>query len=96
MSTWAAITYCDFYDVPRAFVIELAGRRLLFASDFLVERDDYDDCYEVFELPLNVSVDGHWTSPRDLPKHGLARVPVAAVRFDATQRAAVDVDSLGL
>ena len=88
---WVPIRYRDFYDLPRIFLAEHQGRTLLFDCPFDDVRDDYRDHYRVYELASGVAVpeEGSW--------HGLARagrflgeVPVAAVAFDPTRRAAVD------
>jgi len=88
--------YRDFYDVPRAFLVERAGTVLLFDCPFDDAADDYPDRYRVYRMPpdaLTTAAQGSWV---ELWRQGqfLTEVPVAAVQFDTTRRVAADVPSL--
>lgn len=47
---WIPIRYREFYDIPRAFVIENAGELLLFDCPFDDVADSYGDSYTVIRL----------------------------------------------
>ena len=89
---WASIRYRDFYDVPRAFVVEKDGNRYFFTSEFDEAGDEYSDTYRVYRLtPDALLAEGAW----DAPSMGgalVGEVPVSSVRFDETRRKAVDVN----
>ena len=92
---WVPIRYRDFYDVPRVFVANHEGRTLVFDCPFDAVRDDYRDHFRVYELASGVAVpeDGSW---HELAEAGrfLGEVPITAVTFDPTRRAAVDATVL--
>lgn len=89
---WVPIRYREFYDVPRSFLAEHQGHTYLFDCPFDEHTDEYPDHYRVsrlageFELPDEIA---SWTR---LAQRGafVAEVPVTALKFDPTRRAAVD------
>lgn len=89
---WIPIRYRDFHDVPRAFVIEHEEGLLFFDSPFDERRDEYPDHYRVYRLARELSVVLDAGSWEGLARRGefIAEVPVHAVRFDDTLRAAVE------
>lgn len=92
MGEKAKISYREFYDVPRVFIIHHRGLNLLFDSKFDESRDDYLPDYEVYVLPANFD-EQREASWQDLPsiatKH-VGRIPVGAIVFDTTKRAEID------
>ena len=92
MTDPVSITYREFYDVPRLFVVERDGTAYLFECPFDPDADDYSDRYTVYALPGGTFQDlsGSWASLRQRGRRLPADVPVAAVVFDPTRRAYVD------
>jgi hypothetical protein len=89
---WIPIRYRDFYDIPRAFVVERAGALYLFDCLFDEHLDEYPDRYNVYRLDpeLAPSLDtGSWQSLASKGK-SVGEIPTERVQFDATRRAAVD------
>jgi hypothetical protein len=94
--TWEKITYRDFYDVPRMFLVRYRNRQFLFDCIFDEREDEYGSSYRVMEMPdLNDDVlSGDW---RRLPRIALkliGEVPVAEVRFDPSLRDSVDIGAI--
>jgi hypothetical protein len=94
--SWIPIRYRDFYDYPRAFVVEHTGALFFFDCPFDERADDYPDHYRVYRLPpaLGAALDaGSWS---ELASQGtlVADVPVARVTFDDTRRHAIDAGVL--
>lgn len=92
---WLPIRYRDFYDIPRAFVVENHGETLLFNCPFDEAADDYPDHYTVIRLDqlAITELDGSW---EHLANRGstIRQIPTSQVRFDPSRRAAVDAASL--
>ena len=86
------IKYFSFWDVPRTFAFEQAGKVYVLMSEFDDDLDKYPDAYEVFIVSgvANLSVLSDWKSIEPLPKTRVGKVPVAAVRFDESRRKFVD------
>lgn len=91
MSEWLPIRYVDFYDVPRLFAVE-AEPVLLFESRFDDEADEYAEQFRVFRLAAMPSTSqlGEAVASGEF----IGEVPVDAVRFDETRRAAVHRSAL--
>jgi hypothetical protein len=89
---WLPIRYRDFYDVPHLILVEHDGALYLFDGQFDQDLDDYPDKYGVYRLPDDLRPTVDTMSWVDLAHHGepVGTVPLAAVRFDATRRAAID------
>jgi hypothetical protein len=94
MNRWIAIKYRDFWDIPRIFFVEQGGQLYLFDCKFDRALDDYPETYEVFLMPSLTDADfaGSWADLWLRAVESLGRVPVSAVHFDPTRRAAIDAD----
>lgn len=86
------IKYFSFWDVPRTFAFEQAGKVYVLTSEFDDDLDEYPDDYEVFVVSgiANLSAVSDWKSIEPLPKTRVGKVPVAAVNFDESHRRFVD------
>jgi hypothetical protein len=88
-TTWVNIRYRDFYDIPRAIVVEWHNHLYLFDCLYNHDVDDYDPDYSVYELPDEfrdkLDVGMSWT---DLGHRGtrIGSVATASVEFDSTKR----------
>jgi uncharacterized protein YjeT (DUF2065 family) len=89
--------YRHFYDVPRAFLVELRPQYILFFDcPFDEAIDDYSACFEVFvieglcvcDLPTD------WKDLYSLNNERLGSLPSTALRFNATRRREVFIDGL--
>lgn len=92
MSRWTRITYRDFYDVPRMFIIRHRGMQLLFDCEFDESIDDYSDTYKVYVLP-DISDDGlrgSWEHLSEKSTQFLGLLPVTEVVFDPSMRGEVE------
>jgi len=88
---WLTITYRDFYDLPRAFVVEHHGEAFFFDCPFDEELDDYPSEFRVYRLPSNVAKqlnEGSWGGLADSGQF-LGSVPVTRVQFDQSKRQSV-------
>lgn len=86
------IQYRDFHDFPRAFIIEHEGHGYFFDCPFDVDLDDYPDHFRIYQMDLRrvrAIGAGSWEG---LAAEGklVGQAPTHLVRFDPTQRAAVD------
>lgn len=89
------LEYRDFYDIPRAFVIEpQRGMLLYFDCAFDEDRDDYADTFEVTVLRSTErsSLPKDWRKLDVLANVG--NVPTTRVHFDNTRRKEVVIDGL--
>jgi hypothetical protein len=88
MKDWFPITYRDFFDVPRAFVVERAGQLYFFDCPFSAEIDEYPNEYKVYELPPRMRGQIQAMSWSGLASDGrlIGTVPTSAVEFDETKR----------
>jgi len=96
VAKWQPIVYRDFYDVPRAFIVNNVEQTLLFISSFDETLDDYREDYDVYEM-LNLSeteLKGSWENLEQKAKRKLGSIRVAGVHFDSTLRREVDLDIL--
>jgi hypothetical protein len=86
------IRYRDFYDIPRAFLVERAGEVYFFDCAFDDRLDEYPDTYRVYVLDAN-SVrhgdEGSWEYLRSVGRF-LGEALITAVEFDPTRRATVE------
>jgi hypothetical protein len=90
--TWAPIRYRDFYDIPRAFVVERDGSLFFFDCGFEQRIDDYPDRIRVYRLPSTPAETldkGSWEGLASLGAF-VGEVPTSAVKFDGTKRVAID------
>jgi hypothetical protein len=91
------VAYRDFFDVPRAFLIEpRVGLLLFFDCPFDDSIDDYGLSYAVFSLPtLKASeLPANWGDLDAFKVGPLATVPISALHFDETRRREVLIDGL--
>jgi hypothetical protein len=96
MPTMAPITYREFYDVPRIFLVRYRGSLLLFDGLFDDALDEYPDEYKVYVLPelSQQELSGSWTSLSEKAVRYMGTVPVGAVKFDSTLRREIDTGIL--
>jgi hypothetical protein len=89
--TWLPIRYREFYDVPRAVVVEFRGETYLFDCPFDHGIDDYLPEYTVYRLPPDIADELDTMSWADLGTLGtkVGSIEVSGVVFDATRRAAM-------
>ncbi len=86
------IRYRDFYDVPRAILVQYGGALYFFDCPFSDALDEYGDEYSVYRLrqePSSSLDDASWEG---LPGNSeyLGSVPVKAVAIDSTRRRSID------
>jgi hypothetical protein len=86
--------YRDFYDIPRAVVVEWGGQTWLFDCLYDYDVDDYESEYTVYRLPEEVAEKVDSVSWTDLGHLGerVGAVPTARVSFDPTKREALDAE----
>jgi len=85
---WCPITYYEFYDVPRLFVVEWHGRFVAFDCPFDEDLGDYPPQYAVYSSPRlrEVEVERAWLLRELAIKKPDGQVPVGAVVFDESRR----------
>ena len=54
---WTPIRYRDFFDIPRAFVVEYTGDLYFFDCPFDQRVDEYPDHYDVYRLETSAALD---------------------------------------
>src|SRR5262249_18050690 len=85
------IKYFSFWDVPRTFAFEQAGKVYVLTAEFDDGLDEYPDDYEVFVVSgIKLSAVSDWKVIEPLPKTRIGKVAVAAVQFDESHRKFVD------
>jgi hypothetical protein len=86
------IQYRDFYDFPRAFIVEHAGRTYFFDCPFDGRLDEYPDSFQVYELDPEFLRSGSTGSWEGLAAKGrlVGNVSTHRVIFDGTRRSAID------
>jgi hypothetical protein len=89
---WIPIRYRDFFDIPRAFVVEYTGDLYFFDCPFDQRVDEYPDHYDVYCPKASVSLDltADWWQSFGAGGSFVGTVPTQQVQFDVTRRAAVD------
>lgn len=97
MTNWLPIRYRGYWDFPRIFLVRESNRLYLFDCPFDPDLDDYPDRFTVYLLPdiPDDATPTDWTTLPGLAVRILGEVPVSAVRFDPTRRAAVANDVFG-
>jgi hypothetical protein len=90
------ISYADFYDVPRAWLMNWEGQTLFFDCPFDEALDDYPAEYAVYRLFHQVAQESTMLDWKSMRLRGVevGAVKVASVRFDQTRRRAVLVSSV--
>lgn len=89
---WLPIRYRDFYDIPRAVIVEWNGQTYLFDCLFDPSLDEYQDIYSVYRVPFDLLAnldDGSWTDLGHRCEF-VASVAVRCVEFDQTRRSAMN------
>lgn len=90
------IRYRDFYDIPRAIVVEIDGEPYFLDCRFDSEVDDYGQFFEVFRLPRSILADLETLDWSCLAGFG-ERIGIIAVdhlKFDETKRKTIDTTEL--
>jgi len=95
---WVPIRYRDFYDFPRAFMVERGGDLLFFDCPFRDAFDDYGEEYTVFCIKDELRDRAGQMPWTDLVGHSdrIGVVPTKAVKFDETRRRAINADVFAL
>jgi len=88
---WLRIEYRDFYDIPRAFIVEYQDAVYFFDCPFDADLDEYPEQYTVYRIPVSLPDAINAPSWAELPGHGIrvAQIRTGAVEFDPTKRGAV-------
>ena len=92
MSEWLPIQYRDFYDIPRAFVVEHRGKLYFLDCPFSEDLDEYPSEYTVYRIDdtLRNELDTiPWT---EIVNHSerIGSIHILEVVFDSTKRLAID------
>jgi len=92
--TWEDIRYRDFYDVPRIFVFESAGKTYLAECRYSEGVDDYERAYTLFEMPplSQLALDASWENLSAQAIRKLGEIAVTKVVFDKSKRRQVNTD----
>lgn len=95
---WLPIIYGEFYDIPRAFIVNFKNRSYFFDCSFNDAIDEYPDEFTIFELCQEISFDSNAISWKVLQTHGkrIGSIRVQDVIFDESKRKTVRVDVIGL
>ena len=98
MSTFTPITYRDFYDIPRIFVVAHPDQSFLFDCRFSDATDEYEDSYAVYLMPSlgALELEGSWENLSNKSIRRLGRVSTSHVEFDESRRRLVNLDCLAL
>jgi len=96
---WQQVIACrEFFDIPRAFILEpIAGLFLLFDCPFDETTDDYSGKFNVYPLQI-ASVDAlpqDWRTITPPSVDSVGAVAIADVEFDETRRKQVRLQKLG-
>lgn len=95
---WSPIRYREFWDFPRAFVVEHSGELFLLDCLFDDVRDDYDENFTVFKIRDEYREKVDQPSWENLSHYAdrMGSVAARVVKFDETKRQAVDVEVFSL
>ncbi|HEX4139654.1 MAG TPA: hypothetical protein VHY09_04855 [Candidatus Methylacidiphilales bacterium] len=85
------ISYREFSDVPRFFIIRLDCNVWLFDCRFDESIDEYPEVYKVYSLPKELLPDDDWNRIAEAGNY-LGTVKVADLKFDETKRQELDLD----
>jgi hypothetical protein len=86
------ISYRDFWDIPRIFIVRHHGRQYLFDCRFNETAEDFDEVYRVYVLPelLERELRGSWTDLAERAESYLGEIATSEVKFDASRRRSID------
>ncbi len=98
MGSWLPIRYREFYDIPRAVVVDWQGVLYLLDCPFDFEVSEYPSHYDVYTLPRDLLDEIEVMSWTDLAHYGrhIGTVATVDVQFDETRRKAMDSEALRL
>ena len=85
------ISYREFSDVPRFFIIRLDCNVWLFDCRFDESINEYPEVYKVYSLPKELVPDDQWNRIAEAGEF-LGTVKVTDLKFDATKRQELDLD----
>ena len=86
------ITYRDFYDVPRMFVVSFHEKQFLFDCPFNEKTEEYQNSYYVYLMPKlsEFDLEGSWGLLTERAVSRLGSTTVSDVYFDETCRKYMD------
>jgi hypothetical protein len=89
---WLPIRYRDFYDIPRAIIVEYRGQVYLLDSPYEDEADEYSDQFTVYRLPSELARSLDEISWENLGALGteVGHVPAGSIQLDPTRRQYLD------
>ena len=95
MSEWSAISYREFWDVPRAVIARHGSKTFLFDSRFDELLDDYLDHYEVWRLPplTQEQIDSSWIGLEAIALERLPNIGLRELPFEVSSRNTPDSDA---
>ncbi|HEY2852439.1 MAG TPA: hypothetical protein VGJ18_06305 [Gemmatimonadaceae bacterium] len=88
---WLSIVYRDFYDVPRAFIVERNAELYFFDCPFSDELDDYPQAFNIYRLPEESREGLDTQSWAGLQARGefVGTIPIKLVEFDNSKRESI-------
>jgi hypothetical protein len=88
MKRWTAITYREFYDIPRIFFVRDNHKLLLFDCPFDSVEGEYGKMYKVYLMPplMDNDLKGSWENIAAKAERYLGDVSASDVEFDSTRR----------
>jgi hypothetical protein len=91
-SEWVSFRYRDFYDIPRAILVEYADAVYFFDCPFDRDLEEYGDAYNVYRVPEGLRGDIDSISWEGLSRRlsFVGSVAIDAVEFDSTKRRWMD------
>jgi len=96
MECWLPITYREFYDIPRIFIVQRGDRIFLFDCPFDDVEDEYSKAFKIHLMP-NLStreLAGSWAGLPAKAERFIGEVPISDVRFDPTARQQIEAAAL--
>lgn len=89
---WLPIEYRDFYDIPRAFIVEYLGELYFFDCPFDEDNDEYPNYFSVYQLPI-ATIEryetGSWIHLKDKGDL-MGTISTNALKFDESRRRYID------
>lgn len=85
------IVYREFYDLPRAVVVEIDGASFFLDCAFDSAIDEYPDRYRVYQIDVGLAEATSIKDWTNLQSRGefIGQVPVDDVEFDPTGRSGI-------